>query len=161
MRTLAGTTTKRRLFIDPGSTSAGWALYEGDTLVDSGTCATKKGGNAFNRLSAIAHGFISAFHLDFATKTAVDEVHIETLNYQTHFMCIWSVGVIGFLFAHHGAAVYQDVWIKSWQLHAGWAAEKDAWQTRGYKSQDEWAAVCMGAWWLSALKSGEMKNALG
>jgi hypothetical protein len=157
VRTLA--VNKLRLFVDPGSTSAGWALYDGDTLLRSGTCATKKGGNAFARLAAIGQQFIAAFSLDFKTTTPVNEVHIETLNYQTHFMCLWSVGVIGFLFAHHGASVYQDVWIKSWQKHANWAAEKDSWQPRGYDSQDEWAAICMGAWWLAALKNGELKDA--
>jgi hypothetical protein len=159
MRTIAG--SRLRLFVDPGSTSAGWALYDGERLLDSGTCAAKKGGNAFDRLSVVGRGFIEAFHLDFKSKSNIDEVHIETLNYQTHFMCLWSVGVIGFLFATHGVSVYQDVWIKSWQKHAGWAAVKDAWKERGFKSQDEWAAVCMGAWWLSALKEGELVNAFG
>lgn len=132
-----------RLFVDPGSTSAGWALYYGNTFVSSGTVAAK-GRNQFARLAKIAAGFSAAF-----TALQIDEIHIETLNYQTHYACIWSVGVIGALFAAKGSDVHQDVFITAWQNHANWKHEKGDWAAHGCKSEDEFAAKCMGRWWLA------------
>jgi hypothetical protein len=80
-----------------------------------------------------------------------DSVHIETLNYGTHYMCIWSVGVIGALFASNGSNVFQDVPIKSWQRHSNWENEKGDWARYGHASEDEFAAVCMGRWYLATL----------
>lgn len=141
-----------RLFIDPGSNSAGWALFDGPTLIDSGTIAAKKNRNQFVRLAEIVCGFRAVFQLDYLGKTKISEVHIETLNYQTAYACIWSVGVIGTLFASHGAAVSQDVFITAWQKHANWKEEKVDWKVHGCTSEDEFAARCMGRWWLAKLQ---------
>jgi Holliday junction resolvasome RuvABC endonuclease subunit len=131
------------MFIDPGSTSAGWALFHDDTLVSSGT-VDATGKDQFARLTDIRQGF----QYLYASMVRIDEVHIETLNYQTAYACIWSVGVIGQLFQERGATVSQDVYIKSWQKHAGYKKGDGQWKLNACTSEDEWAAICMGRWWL-------------
>ena len=146
MRTIKAAQT--RLFIDPGSTSAGWALYVGNEKVSSGTVSAK-GKNQFSRLAEILNGFRMTFDLNFTGRTPIEEVHIETLNYKTHYACIWSVGVLGTLFAAHGAVVSQDLFITAWQKYNNWTEEKVDWAAHGCQSEHEFAAVCMGRWWLS------------
>jgi hypothetical protein len=134
--------------VDPASKSVGWALFEGEYLRASGSVVVK-GKNQFNRLAEIYAAFYAGFgDVMSPTTGSLDEVHIETLNYGTHFACIWSVGVIGALFARLGANVSQDIYIKAWQKHADWGRKKGQFETFGYKTEDEFAAVCMGNWYI-------------
>jgi hypothetical protein len=134
---------KRRLFVDPGSKSAGWALYEGPNFIASGTCAAE-GVNPFTRLNVV----LRLLSQQLNDKWPVDEAHIERLNYKTHYICLWSVGVLGSYLAGRGAEVQQDIDISPWQKHNNWKEEKGDWKTHGFASEDEFAAVCMGRWWL-------------
>lgn len=141
---------KKLLFIDPGSKSLGWALFRDDgSFVEAGTLAAK-GKDAFKRLSEIYGQVVTlAKKVDLGPE---DEVHIETLNYGTHYMCIWSVGLAGGVLSSYGALVEQDVYIKSWQKSADWAKTQEMWREvhgpQVFDSEDAWAAYHMGIYWI-------------
>lgn len=87
----------------------------------------------------------------FHFETILDEVHIEQLNYGTHFKCLWSVGVI---FAAFGdvPVVEQDISPSSWKKHANWdghAVDKGPHQGL---LEDERAARCMGEFYTQTFK---------
>src|SRR5688572_25877167 len=110
----------RRLFIDPGSISTGWALFVGSTFMMSGTVASaqadKGDADAFRRLALIVgrYGPLS--------QELLDEVHFEQLVTRTHHYTHWSVGAIGAFFAacNKDVEVLADVAISSWQRFCGW-----------------------------------------
>ncbi len=140
----------KKLFIDPGSKSLGWALFdEAGRFVRAGTL-TAKGKDAFKRLGEI-YDQLQALVTTLGIGKE-DEVHIETLNYGTHYMCIWSVGLAGGVLAATGAFVDQDVYIKSWQKAANWAETQYLWESllspQVFDSEDAWAAYNMGIYWL-------------
>lgn len=138
-----------RLFVDPGSKSAGWALYKDDVCVEHGTWGASKG-PPFERLAEILSKVERELHhWQPAHRIRIEEAHIETLNYGTSYICIWSVGVIGAMLQIWGIQVAQDIPIKSWQKHANWAEEKKDWAAHGCSSEDEFAAVCMGRWYMA------------
>lgn len=134
---------KLRLFIDPASISTGWALFSDDKLVRSGTVATDKKNNVFDRLNYI---FKEYKKLKF---TNVDEVHIEQLVRNTHIYTHWSVSVIAMALYATDRAIAADVSISSWQKATSWKTTKDP--IKAYKgrvsSEDELAAIGMGTYY--------------
>lgn len=134
---------KLRLFIDPASISTGWALFSDDKLVRSGTVATDKKDNVFDRLNYI---FKEYKKLKF---TNVDEVHIEQLVRNTHIYTHWSVSVIAMALYATDRAIAADVSISSWQKATSWKTTKDP--IKAYKgrvsSEDELAAIGMGTYY--------------
>lgn len=134
---------KLRLFIDPASISTGWALFSDDKLVRSGTVATDKKDNVFDRLNYI---FKEYKKLKF---TNVDEVHIEQLVRNTHIYTHWSVSVIAMALYATDRAIAADVSISSWQKATSWKTTKDP--LKAYKgrvsSEDELAAIGMGTYY--------------
>lgn len=134
---------KLRLFIDPASISTGWALFSDDKLVRSGTVATDKKNNVFDRLNYI---FKEYKKLKF---TNVDEVHIEQLVRNTHIYTHWSVSVIAMALYATDRAIAADVSISSWQKATSWKTTKDP--LKAYKgrvsSEDELAAIGMGTYY--------------
>lgn len=133
---------KRRLFIDPASISSGWALYEGAKLVAHGTVATEKKWSVFVRLHDIWRQYRQ---LSF---TNLDEVHIEKLPRRCHHYTMWSVGVIGHALVPLTSKIDDEAPVKSWQKHVSWRDVEGSWKERGYKSEDEFAAVCIGKWYV-------------
>lgn len=138
---------KLRLFIDPASISTGWALFSDDQLIKSGTVATNKKDNVFDRLNYI---FKEYRKLKF---TDVSEVHIEQLVRNTHIYTHWSVSVIAMALYHPSRAIAADVSISSWQKATSWKTTKDP--IKAYKgrvsSEDELAAIGMGTYYTGRL----------
>jgi Holliday junction resolvasome RuvABC endonuclease subunit len=134
---------KLRLFIDPASISTGWALFSDDTLLQSGTVATNKKNDVFDRLHAIYREYKK---LKFKN---VDEVHIEQLVRNTHIYTHWSVSVIAMALYASGRTISADVSISSWQKATSWKTTKDP--IKAYKgrvsSEDELAAIGMGTYY--------------
>lgn len=145
---------KHRLFIDPASISTGWALFLDDKLIKSGTIATDKKGNIFDRLNIIYKEYKK---LKF---DKVDEVHIEQLVRNTHIYTHWSVSVIAMALYNTGCTIAADVSISSWQKATAWKTTKDP--IKAYKgrvnSEDELAAIGMGTYYTRRL-SGLGKKA--
>lgn len=134
---------KLRLFIDPASISTGWALFSDDTLLQSGTVATNKKNDIFDRLHSIYKEYKK---LKFKN---VDEVHIEQLVRNTHIYTHWSVSVIAMALYASGRTISADVSISSWQKATSWKTTKDP--IKAYKgrvsSEDELAAIGMGTYY--------------
>ena len=145
--------TVLRLFIDPGSKSCGWALFRGSNFEKAGTFKIDKRWEAFKRLGNLVEQISAWYCTNKAGEIA--EVHIETLNYQTHFVTIHSVGVIGATFSCFNIpTIEQDIPIKSWQKFAEWDKIQDWWaedrpQVWLWDSEDAWAAYWMGRYWLN------------
>lgn len=132
---------KQVLYIDPASISSGWALFDGDRLIDSGTIAVDKKDNVFVRLCKIYKNY-KKLSLDY------EEIHIEQLVRNTHIYTHWSVSVIATALYHSGCNIFADIPIASWQKHTDWQGEKkilDGYKRR-VKSEDELAAIGMGLW---------------
>ena len=79
-----------RLFIDPGSKSMGWAIFEGKELVQSGTVKCKGSDSIDKRLYAMAKSLKKSLE-DW---DKFDEINVERLNSRTHHFALWSVGMI-------------------------------------------------------------------
>ena len=80
----------RRLFIDPGSRSLGWAEYEDKKLKAHGTVSSPKGKVPIEkRLSHISKELFTLFEHEM-----YDEIYVERLNRRTHHFALWSVGTI-------------------------------------------------------------------
>jgi Holliday junction resolvasome RuvABC endonuclease subunit len=142
-----------RLFIDPGSKSLGWAMFEGDFLISHGTVAVK--GLWHQRLQdlqyELSYGRVSSCR--------VEEVHIEnvprvrTCSIYVHY----AIGVVAS--AANAETVLVDIPVKSWQKHVGWKKNKKTKKISVSKehkhlwnsvdSEDELAAICMGLWFNS------------
>lgn len=135
--------SKLRLFIDPASISTGWALFSDDELIKSGTIATNKKDNVFDRLNYIYKEYRK---LKFENLT---EVHIEQLVRNTHIYTHWSVSVIAMALYVTGRFIAADVSISSWQKETSWKTTKDP--LKAYKgrvsSEDELAAIGMGVYY--------------
>ena len=134
---------KHRLFIDPASISTGWALFSDDELVRSGTVATNKKDDVFDRLNYIFNEYKK---LKF---TNVDEVHIEQLVRNTHIYTHWSVSVIAMALYNTDRVIAADISISAWQKATSWKTTKDP--IKAYKgrvsSEDELAAIGMGTYY--------------
>lgn len=134
---------KHRLFIDPASISTGWALFSDDELVRSGTVATNKKDDVFDRLNYIFNEYKK---LKF---TNVDEVHIEQLVRNTHIYTHWSVSVIAMALYNPDRTIAADISISAWQKATSWKTTKDP--IKAYKgrvsSEDELAAIGMGTYY--------------
>lgn len=134
---------KLRLFIDPASISSGWAIFQGKELQSHGTIAVSKKFSIFNRLEYLRNCYSSTFN-----RAGFDEVHIEQLPGRCHHYTHWSVGVIGTALQPYAKTVAGDIPVRSWQKSTGWREIETEWAERGYKSEDEFAAVCMGRYWI-------------
>jgi hypothetical protein len=164
-----------KLFCDPGSKSAGWALFKGRELLASGTCAAEQTSasesDAFRRLAVIMKKFAALGSYQF------EEVFIEQLNTRTHHYTHWAVGAIGGLLAASGAPVRACVNPMSWQKYCGWVKKKKdatsledvtcglevlrAMQKRGHVSSlDELAAIGMGLYWTNGVHEIMHKGAV-
>lgn len=134
---------KLRLFIDPASISTGWALFADDQLLKSGTIATDKKNNVFDRLHKIYREYKKLKFKD------VEEVHIEQLVRNTHIYTHWSVSVIAMALYHPNRTIAADISISSWQKATLWKTTKDP--IKAYKgrvsSEDELAAIGMGTYY--------------
>jgi Holliday junction resolvasome RuvABC endonuclease subunit len=134
---------KHRLFIDPASISTGWALFSDDELIRSGTVATNKKDDVFDRLNYIFNEYKK---LKF---TNVDEVHIEQLVRNTHIYTHWSVSVIAMALYNPDRVIAADISISAWQKATSWKTTKDP--IKAYKgrvsSEDELAAIGMGTYY--------------
>jgi hypothetical protein len=137
----------KRVFIDPGSKSCGWALFEDGEFLEAGTLTSKQK-NPFTRLGEIYDQAVQ-----IAQEKNPEEARIEILNYKTNYVCIWAVAVIGVAFAKNGVTVSQEIPIKSWQSFANWAMIEDGWrevtEPQTFDSEDAYAAYWMGLWWLT------------
>lgn len=139
---------KSVLYIDPASISSGWALFNGDRLISSGTVAVDKRDNIFVRLCKI--------YKAYKKLEKVEEVHIEQLVRNTHIYTHWSVSVIAIALHHSGCSIFADVPISSWQKYTDWQGEKtplDSYKRR-VTSEDELAAIGMGLWHTARTSGG-------
>lgn len=137
----------RRLFIDPGSQSMGYAFVDSsDGRLVSGTI--KASGK---HLPSRIHRLFEQTKFIFSSFAEVDEVHVETLVMRTHHVCIWSVGIVAAAAGRFWPNVKfaQDIPIKAWQKHCDWDKIENTWKEKGYGSEDEMAAVCMARFYLS------------
>jgi hypothetical protein len=137
----------RILFVDPGSKSAGWAFFIDGSFHSAGSL-TSKHKDGFQRLGVISENFRK-----IVSDLSPNEVHFETLNYRTHYICIWAVGSLGAIAASCGVqTVAQDVYIKSWQKHCNWEEIQYKWEEVDrpwvFDTEDAWAAYWQGIWWL-------------
>lgn len=137
--------TVSRLFIDPASISSGWALYRGSTLVDHGTVLADKRLGVFARLQSIA-----THYKELSKRLSYEEFHIEKMPRRVHYYTIWSCGVIGTSLKHSLCDGKDDIPVRSWQKFVDWDTIRDDWEGQ-YVSQDEWAAICMGRYYLGVL----------
>lgn len=138
------TVGRKALFIDPASISAGWAFFVDGRFVATGTVCARKSDNQFRRLVAIYQGFEKVYE-----RYKPEDVHIEQLNYGVQYACLWSVGVIGFLFASRNVMVAQDIPVTSWQSACNWKSIKEQWiKNQDFSSEDAFAAYQMGRWFV-------------
>lgn len=135
----------KRLFIDPASKSAGWALFEGRTLIDHGTILVDGGRNVEHRLADMFRRFQQLGQsLDW------EEAHIEQLVRMTHIYTHYSVGVImaALCTPNNFKPVRGDVPISSWQKVSGWKTGRALIAGIEVESEDEAAAISMGIYWV-------------
>lgn len=136
------------MFIDPASRSSGWSLFNGGSLVKSGTISISND-DPYRRLADIYDAYLALGFFLSQTGLRPGAVHVEQLPRSCHIYTHYSVGIIGAALCQTGAQVKGDVPIKAWQKHANWKARLKDWAKEGYKSEDEFAAVCMGKYWLA------------
>lgn len=137
----------RRLFVDPGSKSSGWALFEGSELTDSGTVEADQKEDSFHRLSDM---YLAYFEL--GSEIRPDEVHIENFRKNLAIQLHHSVGAISAALACWSPLVAQDCWMSSWQRWHGYSKKKELpANLAGYKisSTDELEAIAIGLWWIA------------
>lgn len=144
---------RRRLFIDPASNSTGYAFFVGATLVQSGNIVVDNKKKPTRPDADKLRDLFEEYH-ELSIALAPDEVHIEQLNYGTHFKCIWSVGAIMAAFGN-GPVVQQDISPGSWKKHAQWDGHDTTAGPYQGLLEDERAARCMGDYYLSTLNLEE------
>jgi hypothetical protein len=76
------------MFIDPGTNSSGWAVFEGDYLLAHGTVIAT--GSTFERLNSM-----SSDYFNLALNYQPEYVYFERMNRAVNVACIWFVGAIG------------------------------------------------------------------
>lgn len=162
----------RRLFIDPGSISTGYALFEDGRLKLSGTIAAPARKAAFGRLAELSFKYRDLLNQLIADSIVPDEVHIERLpiyprNEQSP---LHSVGAIGAVFADY-ATVAADV-EASWKKAVGWdhrviktLEDRDKLPSGFFKticalttSHDEMAAIGQGLYWVNRSTASVVKR---
>lgn len=146
---------QRRLFVDPGSISAGWALFKGKSFLRSGTLKVPNPkGKPFERLAKLQQLWEGT--LDSGTVGKVEEVHIEYFR-KNLAPALWgSVWILGTSAQRRGIKVYQDCWMASWQRFCGFKKGEPPTFSKlkkYYKElserEDELSAVGVGLWWTS------------
>lgn len=150
-----------RIFVDPGSTKIGWALFVDKKLAVSGRFQAKAK-DKFVRIADIWRLFYNLM-----TKYKVEEVHIECINIpMTRQIAMnmkalfYSVGAIASACAIYNVTVQDDINVPAWKKYIDWNKTK----TREGKreklkpyiqkemSEDEIAAISMGLYFVNKEK---------
>lgn len=159
-----------RLFIDPGTTSTGWAVFDRWALVDSGTVAVTAAVRkleAFDRIAYIRRCYVRLLQTKFRNVT-FGECHIERMNRQVHISVCWSVGMFGELMTNHSTKVDQEISPTAWQKYVGWSVDDKTdevtvthpiaiQQQKLASSKDQLTAVCMGLYFIAQLDGSNGK----
>ena len=136
----------RRLFVDPASVSSGWALFEDDDFVESGTVLADKKQKIWDRLKYVYNAY-KELPFEF------DEVHVEDVpRVRTcHIYVHYSVGIVLAALANKADVLKVDIPVKAWQKHVEWEEKEKPLKAfkRRAESRDELAAIGMGLWYLS------------
>lgn len=139
----------KRLFIDPGSHSTGWAFFLGKTLESHGTVvAPDRKRTCFFRIGEI---YLSYFLIGEELKP--DEVHFENFRKNLAIGLHHSVGAIGAALALNAGDVKQDCWMGSWQKFHGYSKKLPLPKhlekyEKKCESQDELEAIAIGLWYV-------------
>jgi len=141
----------RRMFVDPGTNVTGWALFDDDELVDSGTISAMKG-PAFRRLLEIGKAYAR-----LASELQPDQVYFERMNRIVHVSVIWSIGTIGYAIkrAHEAAEIMDStdsqISPSSWKKY-----DKETGAYNIYRpdsgSDDETVAILLGLVYLKNMR---------
>jgi hypothetical protein len=166
----------RRLFVDPGSNSAGWALFEGAELLCSGSVLANPKKSAFARSAEIGRKF-QAQALEFQDLgLAWSESLLERVPNACAVQVHHAVGVIGAALSPYSNVKVEPTLIPSaWQKFCGWdrkvmndkkVAVADVKVGNGLKlgspllphlekaaSKDELAAIGLGLFYLNRNKN--------
>jgi len=139
----------RRLFIDPGSISSGWALFQGDLLVKSGTFKQNPKQDAFHRCAQM---YLDYFELGDSIQP-LDEVHLEQFRKNLAMGLHYAVGTIASAMSLYCDVVKQDCWMATWQRHHGYSKKTEMpihldKYTQLVQSTDELEAIAIGLWYL-------------
>lgn len=148
----------KRMFVDPGTNSTGWAMFEGEELIDSGTITATKG-QMFDRILTICNQFksVSACHRP-------DEVVFERMNRMVNVAVIWAVGAIGLaiklgnpssvILSESKHQISPSSWKKFERLNGVWNTHR-----QNADSEDEVVAILIGLVYLSNLKDEKPSDA--
>lgn len=149
------------MFVDPGSTKIGWALFADKKLAVSGRFHAKSK-DKFERIADVWRLFYNLM-----TKYKIEEIHIESLNIpMARHMAMnmkalfYSVGAIAAACAIYNIPVKDDINVPAWKKYIDWNKTK----TREGKreklkpyiqkgmSEDEMAAISMGLYFVNKEK---------
>jgi Holliday junction resolvasome RuvABC endonuclease subunit len=136
----------KRLFVDPGSRSSGWAYFEGDEFIRSGTFEATKDVAAFHRIAEL---YLDYFEL--GSELCPDEVHIENFRKNLAIQLHHSVGAIAAALGNFAPVIEQDCWMGSWQRFHGYSKKEELPKhLKSYiiESVDELEAIAIGLWYL-------------
>ena len=114
----------RRMFVDPGSISAGWALAEGVQVLCSGTIDANARADASVRMAEIGRKFQAQAHelqtLGFNWSESCIERIPNACALETHH----AVGVIRAALSPYSKVRFDPLLIPSaWQKYCGWERE--------------------------------------
>jgi len=143
----------RRMFIDPGSNVTGWALFDDDELVDSGTVSAMKG-STFKRLVEIGKAYTA-----LARELQPEQVLFERMNRMVNVAVVWSVGIIGYAIkrgheecevaSEYSEQISPSEWKKYERLNGVYNLHR-----ADSGSDDETVAILIGLVYLSKMKGG-------
>lgn len=138
------------MFIDPGSKSSGWAIFDGKKFIQSGTIIANKDLISWIRLSDINAGYYKLFS-EWNLKLIPTEAYIERLVRNTHIITHYSVAVIAQALSDWNVKVSANISISSWQKAVDWKNKRKILSKykKIVKSEDELAAIGMGLYWTS------------
>lgn len=141
-----------RVFVDPASRSAGYAVYDDEKLIESGTLLAV-GDDEVERMVQLWAGFKKV-----AERIKPEELYVERMNYQVHYLVQWAVGIVKTVFAIYGGTkVHGDVSPNSWKAFL----KREALTLGGIKamndtsSDDEAVAIGLGLWFFDKRKREE------
>lgn len=145
--------TVTRLFIDPGTNSAGWAIFRNDLLVEHGTWIFE-GKPLPERLFLLAKTVKNC-----CLQYRPDEVYFERMNRIVNVAVIWAVGIIVFASyvgtggrAKVGTAYSDQISPSSWKKY-----DKENQAYNQYRPQcdsdDETVAIMMGLYKIKELNN--------
>lgn len=131
----------RRMFIDPGSRSSGWAVFEGAELVRHGT-VTLKGKDVDERM----RGLWQAYR-QIAEREKPEAVFIERMNRRVHRYCLWASNLTRTVFSIYGGKPkFEEISPGTWKKYLSESGQ--TLETLGsfwsVASGDESVAISMG-----------------